>query len=81
MVAEKVPVPLLVQAVPALLEALAPDTMLICPLFEQVVKPEPAVAVGAALTANTPFTLVVPFHVPPPDAEYPAYIHEHPFLL
>ena len=52
MVAEKVPVPLDVQAVPALFVALAPDTILTCPEPEQTEKFEPATAVGAGVIVN-----------------------------
>ena len=46
---EKLPEPLLIHAVPALLLALAPVTILTAPVFEQVVIAVPADAVGAAL--------------------------------
>ena len=48
----KVPVPLEVQAVPALLLALEPAVMFTAPVLEQVAIAEPETAVGAGVMAS-----------------------------
>ena len=62
-----VPVPLDVQAVPALLVAVEPAVMLTAPVLEQVDTAVPATAVGAVLIVNV-FEEVALAHVPTPVA-------------
>ena len=63
----KVPVPLEVQVVPALLLALEPAVMFTVPVLEQVLTAVPAEAVGAVVIVKV-FVEVALAHVPLPVA-------------